>query len=327
MSSFVELERETPPHLSPAPRHQSPAPHPQSTTPPQQTLDPAIAQDDDSDADQEYALVELQDFRSPVAVDEITDGPFEVVSFLPTLKAPMRYQSNLRLATRRKEALVYASTYLRRQIDSNPDLVFTRHMANDRFPSIDRGLTDLLTQIKRVETNRGDAFTIDKKFYSPILSGIYTMIKELGQYLLIDGYAIPELPRWGKDGDINVYHLENEYEILAIAFRTEVEQCVALFDKVYDFAHAKPRSQSLISYGENHRSGRSFLVGPPEHSPDITRMIHSPEPATSTPANRRRSSMYAYNKEGITKLRDATQAVTRDKPPTRTLRSFSQPSR
>ena len=53
--------------------------------------------------------------------------------------------------------------------------------------------------------------------------------------ILTEQYAIPELLLWGKKGDITEFHLENEYEILAICFRTEVESFLIDFDRYYNF--------------------------------------------------------------------------------------------
>ncbi|KAF8899748.1 hypothetical protein CPB84DRAFT_1825226 [Gymnopilus junonius] len=154
MSSFVELERDPPPHLN-------------STS---------MAGEDENGTEQ-YEIEELTDFRTPISPDDILGEPRNAVLLWPNAQAFTHYQSNERLVARRKEALLYASAYLRRQIDYDLVKVFTRHMANDHFPMVDQILNDLLTKVKAVKTNLGEAYSIDRKVYSQIL-GLANKVQE-----------------------------------------------------------------------------------------------------------------------------------------------------
>ncbi|KAF8903272.1 hypothetical protein CPB84DRAFT_1903283 [Gymnopilus junonius] len=251
---------------------------------------------------------------------ELEREPRNAVLLWPNAQAFTHYQSNERLVTRRKEALLYASAYLRRQIDYDPVKVFTRHMANDHFPMVDQILNDLLTKVKAVKTNLGEAYSIDRKVYSQILGLANKVQEELGKYLLIEGYAVPELPRWGSDRNISHWYLENELEILGTAFRTEVEQFFSLFDQVYNFKDARPRNEVLLSMGSGFKPNKSFLVTRPNSETEIMRMEDTARPLTSTPASRRHSSMYAHNEEGINCLKEGINAHVHDKLPTSRLR-------
>ena len=61
-----------------------------------------------------------------------------------------------------------------------------------------------------------------------------------------EGYPVPELPLWGRKGDITEFHLENKYEVLAICFRTKVESFLIAFDKHYNFLTKNPQSADLV---------------------------------------------------------------------------------
>ena len=95
-------------------------------------------------------------------------------------------------------------------------------------------------------TTTGYAYTVKREYYRQILSALYQIRKMHGDLILTEGYPIPELPLWEKRGDISEFHLENEYGILAICFRTEVESFLIVFDRHYNFLTGTPRSVDLI---------------------------------------------------------------------------------
>jgi len=97
-----------------------------------------------------------------------------------------------------------------------------------------------------VATTTGYAYTVKREYYCQILSALYQIRKTHGNLILTEGYLIPKLPLWGKRGDISKFHLENEYEILAICFRTEVESFLITIDRHYNFLTGTPRSADLI---------------------------------------------------------------------------------
>ena len=68
---------------------------------------------------------------------------------------------------------------------------------------------------------------------------------------------------WGKKGDITEFHLENEYEILAICFRTEVESFLVAFDRHYNFSTEMPRNVDLIVNVPPRDVPPHFLIAAP----------------------------------------------------------------
>ena len=50
----------------------------------------------------------------------------------------------------------------------------------------------------------------------------------------------------GNKGDITEFHLENEYEILAICFRTEVESFLIAFDRYYNCLTETPQNALIV---------------------------------------------------------------------------------
>ena len=88
---------------------------------------------------------------------------------------------------------------------------------------------------------------------------LYQIRKTHGDLVLAEGYPVPKLPLWGKKGDITEFHLENEYEILAICFRTEVESFLMAFNKHYNFLMKVLQSADLVISAP--------LWDPPPHFP------------------------------------------------------------
>jgi len=138
-----------------------------------------------------------------------------------------------------------------------------------------------------VATTTGYAFTIKREFYRQILSALYQIRKTHGDLILTEGHPIPKLLLWGRKGDITKFHLENEYKILAICFRTEVESFLITFDKHYNFSTGTPRNTDLIIKATASQD-------PPPHFPTIpvTPSVRSVceeadlEPRQQSPVNR-----------------------------------------
>ena len=60
---------------------------------------------------------------------------------------------------------------------------------------------------------------------------------------------MPRLPTWGIEGGESIedsWYLENDWEILAICYRAEVENYLVALDKMYDFTTKLPRVEPTI---------------------------------------------------------------------------------
>ncbi|KDR68032.1 hypothetical protein GALMADRAFT_129935, partial [Galerina marginata CBS 339.88] len=276
----------------------------------------------------DYDLATLTPLQGPISQADFTEEITPGLLNLPTLQSPSRYRSDSALTERRIQALAFAGDYFRRVIDK--DLAFSRRLCRDVFNSTETNLDDLLMSIRKVETKNGVGYTIRREAYSDLMGALYRVLKELKDFVLVEGYPVPPLPIWGKTGDINSFHSENDYEILAVAFRTEVEGFLKTFDLVYNFSEAQPRNANLFGIDETdanvsilHRDRSISLNKKKKFREDYHE--EDEEPRTSTPqrSGRRHSSMFQYSSEGIGRIKNATLGGhARDKPPTTTLKSL-----
>ncbi len=131
-------------------------------------------------------------------------------------------------------ALLLGSEAFGRTIDENKD-TFTRRLRKDVFFNISNRLDSLLTNVNRFKTTTSYVFSLRREEYSELLRGLYRIHTKLNHMARIDGVVAPELPIWGKKGDIDVCHDENDFEILGACFRTEVEHFLIFYDRYYDF--------------------------------------------------------------------------------------------
>ena len=123
---------------------------------------------------------------------------------------------------------------------------FSSQLLNDVFINESTILDNLLINCNCIATMTGYAFTIKREYYCQILFALYQIKKTHSDLVLAEGYPVPELPLWGKKGDITEFHLENKYEILAVCFRAEVEEFLITFDKHYNFLTKTLRSTDLV---------------------------------------------------------------------------------
>lgn len=106
----------------------------------------------------------------------------------------------------------------------------------------------------------------------------------LGDLLLTNVVSIPNLPFWGPNGNIAKYYYANEFEILGVFFRIEVERFLFIFDEHYNFLTDLPRNPDLITSPVIQPKTRDL----PPHQPDQMRGNERiPTPTTRTNARGR----------------------------------------
>ena len=96
-------------------------------------------------------------------------------------------------------------------------------------------------------TTTGYAYAVKRELYRHVLLSLYQIKKEHSDLITSKGNPVPDLPLWGKKGNITEYHLENEHEILFICFHAEVEQFLTIFDQHFNFIRSgRPGSADRV---------------------------------------------------------------------------------
>lgn len=208
---------------------------PSQETPPSSRLsDPpsSILDGDRIPAEESFDLPELEDFQEPLSKAEIGGNPSPTLIHLPTLGCSHTYRNNVQLTERRNEAIHIGSIHLDKYFLRSSSRAFSRRLLKDVLDNESNCLDELLTSVVRIPIEDGGyAYSIRRDYYSKLQAVLLKIKAKLGDVLLANGAPIPDIPFWGKAGDLDEFHLPNDFEILGICYRTEVERFLSIFDE------------------------------------------------------------------------------------------------
>lgn len=242
----------------------------------------------------------------------------------PMCKAPVLYRNNEPLAERRSIALRYASGYYKRTLNPSFELVFSKKIIKDHLSLFNSELDALLTKVFKVHIPDEEnpevirtAYALDHEYYKKFSKLFYRTIRDLQPLLIAEGLRTPPMPVWGKDGNVMEFFYDNDFEIMAIAYRTEVEQFMSLYNRVYDFFKCMPRDPDLRSYADNDGDITSI------HRPKHLRPSINDNTTKSPPSKHRRASaIFGYNPQNQSQLERQLTSNNPGKPPTSSLRNL-----
>jgi hypothetical protein len=141
--------------------------------------------------------------------------------------------------------------------------------------------------IVRIGTNDGFAYTIWKDYYQKVQAGLLKIKSKLGDILLANGVPIPDLPFWGPIGKPHKFCAPNNFEILGVCSRTEVETFLSNFDKYHNFQTDLPQNPDLqdpLPTPPPQTCGHAQKETPPHQTPLVSPINQSTDqPNLSTP--------------------------------------------
>ncbi|KAJ7652816.1 hypothetical protein DFH06DRAFT_1418481 [Mycena polygramma] len=219
--------RDSPPHLS---RSRSRTPSSQPTQP---TTEGA-----------ELDLQPITEFDGPVDDDELSDAaPVEVAVDFPTLRPLGRIGSNTEVLARRSEALAKGARAIHKGFLLQ-GLKLSRTVASEEFPKQWELLNRTLKDLQQLTLVTGDyVYRVQKNNYRVLERVLDTMRRESEPSFTIEGKTQPALPQWGNRDDILDAYRPNDFEILGVCFRVEVENFLMLANKYHDFKTHQPRER------------------------------------------------------------------------------------
>ncbi|KAF8973601.1 hypothetical protein BDZ97DRAFT_1721219, partial [Flammula alnicola] len=276
---------------------------------------------------------DLEPFNGAVPEDDIIGELEDVDIDVPTFATPYKLADKEDLGERRKSALTYGAEAFGRTFPHDGK-TFNRRLYKDVFSALSQAMDSLLSQALKIQTLNGWAFTIKKDLYVDILRSLHKVLKDLKEVASSDGLSVPELPMWGKKGSISEVYPENEFEILAVCFRTEVEQFLTFFDQYYDFVNQRIRDLGTPIPATPERSTRDR---PPHLDIISEREIRSQVSSRNSNRNaggtitrgRRQSNFYHFGTEGPSRLKTNAQERRNINAPTQRLKdtlAFMGPS-
>ncbi|KAJ7619763.1 hypothetical protein DFH06DRAFT_1010895, partial [Mycena polygramma] len=219
--------RDSPPHLS---RSRSRTPSSQPTQP---TTEGA-----------ELDLQPITEFDGPVDDDELSDAaPVGVAVDFPTLRPLGRIGNNTDILARRSEALAKGARAIHKGFLLQ-GLKLSRTVASEEFPKQWELLNRTLKDLQQLTLVTGDyVYRVQKNNYRVLERVLDTMRRESEHSFTIEGKTQPALPQWGNRDDILDVYRPNDFEILGVCFRVEVENFLMLANKYHDFKTHQPRER------------------------------------------------------------------------------------
>jgi hypothetical protein len=187
----------------------------------------------------ETDLTELQPLDNPIVCYE---NPKDTVTYVPFFVTTFLSESDIGIdpvmQERRKLALQYAAEGLQL-----PGLIECRRASRrvqHIFEKILREVTDMATNPKQTTTKnqRGE----DIRVYAPSqkrFEGISVALGRVGKLanpgFAMKGQAYPMSPLWLAGDTGTSFFTANDYEILMVGYRAQVEEYLVQLDEVYDF--------------------------------------------------------------------------------------------
>ncbi|KAF8872745.1 hypothetical protein CPB84DRAFT_1753487 [Gymnopilus junonius] len=244
----------------------------------------------------EEDLPGLRGYIGPIAFTELKGQLIETICDIPTLK-----QAAL-------EIIVEG-------LDTSPfeGHIFSRRLIKDTFPNLVSRLDDLLSRVLTISINddSSKAYALRREPYSEILAMMLRCKNQLSEVILASGNPVPAIPKWGANGDISKFYLHNEFEMLGILFRSEVENFFATLDEYYDFLKKAVRN-SIVSAAQEKMEQ---LIQPSRNVtrvPEVMKPIETGGPRTS----RRESNLYHFTESASTRIIQGRQKAQINTAPT-----------
>ncbi|KAH6903972.1 hypothetical protein BKA70DRAFT_1432929 [Coprinopsis sp. MPI-PUGE-AT-0042] len=172
-------------------------------------------------------------------------------------------------------------------------LAYTRHLSrNERREELREVLdmlSDLVLNVKKFTTNspKKEYFAISAKKLVELNTALLALRTRSEEALKMTGMGSPDIPIWGINGSTNAYWNANDFEILAICYRYEVECFLAIIrDAQFQYDAMKKTVKSALNpFNEQISVFRAPTnVKPVEFSnqgwtPDVREMQTSPKGA------------------------------------------------
>ncbi|KAJ7097358.1 hypothetical protein C8R44DRAFT_949411 [Mycena epipterygia] len=242
-------------------RHQS------WTPPPRQSPDPG---NETLNLTEEFPLDPLEDLAGALDQDDIDkSAPILTVDLdLPTLRSVAKIGNNRQIKSRRNEALIKGLKTIGKNHLLSAGLA-TRRLFMAVFPD-ELELLDNLFSYAQTRKMTGFMGTLGYRLviddYQVLLRVLFTRKVVAEDSFRMAGKTPPPLPSWGSDDDLDEYYSANDFEILAVCFRAEVENFLYTLDRYYDFVSGRPRDsnhevmQVAEEYSQRSRSTSAPVV-------------------------------------------------------------------
>jgi hypothetical protein len=216
-----------------------------SSPPPVHGADPANETFETLNPGVEFDLPPLEDLSGAVDKEDFDkSAPILVMDMdIPTLRSVAKIGGNPQIKTRRNKALEIGLRTIEKSHLLSSGLA-TRRLFMQVFPAELELLDDLFTRAQARKRKYDDpGYRLMIEDYQILLRVLFSRKSAAEDSFRMAGKNPPPLPLWGADDDLEFYSL-NDFEILAVCFRAEVENFLYTLDRYHDFLAGKPQDAS-----------------------------------------------------------------------------------
>ncbi|KAJ7161719.1 hypothetical protein C8R46DRAFT_1223010 [Mycena filopes] len=230
------------------------------------------------------------------AILELSQAAVPVCIEIPTLRAPGRIGNNTDLQARRADALLKGSSAINKGFLVNA-LKASRRLHVSIFTKELDLLNRTLTSLERIpdEHTSSHGYRVGRDNYLLLLHVLSSLRSTAADAFRLRGLKVPTLPSWGNDEDISQVYDANNFEILGVCFRAEVEHFLSTLDGEYDFLGKKGRHDTMTHAAAeflNSRPDQTAAVTDHDHNADTGRRL-TPFTTISPSTHARRTSVFA----------------------------------
>ncbi|KAJ7633537.1 hypothetical protein DFH06DRAFT_1139874 [Mycena polygramma] len=212
----------------------------------------------------------LHDFSGIIVNFNDIEAPMPCVVDIPSLKPVSQIGRTPEIQARRVDALQLGSKAIDKPalIDA---AVASRRLFLSVFSKELNLLERVLTHLEHIRVGSPSpssptGYRVQQPEFRLLMRTLWNTRSVAEDSFRLLGSSVPRLPSWGNDDDILDFHNENDFEILGVCFRAEVEQFLVSLDKVHDFPGNKPRDSSL-----SRPLGTTTIVQKTRNSPAVIR--------------------------------------------------------
>jgi hypothetical protein len=189
-------------------------------------------------------LPPLKHYQGPIATEEMdTSSPPEKKIFdLPTVQPFRKIGKNPDILARREDALTKGADAIEKAYLHNA-IAAPRRLYEHTFPKELDLLSNTLSVFERqpVTVKRIYGYRLHRVSYQALVQILKEMRDLASDSFVMAGTPLPGLPSWGDRQNVFQFHDENDFEVLAVCFRIEVEHFLTLMDKYHNFQEGKPQ--------------------------------------------------------------------------------------
>ncbi|KAK6995794.1 hypothetical protein R3P38DRAFT_3223269 [Favolaschia claudopus] len=205
----------------------------------------------------EFDLNPLQDLAGSIPPEDLDSDSalFTEPLNIPTLNSVALINNHPVVKARRNEALEKGLKTIGKPHLMSAGLA-TRRLFKTTFPDelelLDKVLSQVQTRTRLMTGDKVYRLVIDD--YELLLRVLFSRRMDADDSFRILGKSIPSMPSWGHDDDLEEFWSENDFEILGVCFRAEVEHFLYTLNRFYDFGYRRPRESTNPEITEGLRN-------------------------------------------------------------------------